>query len=64
MPPTVCQSTRMSSETALLLQAQASHATWSSKPRVNLLAAERAHSTASDLTPCSGHLTLVGAYYT
>lgn len=54
----------MSSETALLLQAQASHATWSSKPRVNLLAAERVRGTASDLTPCSGHLTLVGAYST
>lgn len=54
----------MSSETALLLQAQASHATWSSKPRVNLLAAERAHGTTSDLMPCLGHPALVGAYST
>lgn len=62
MPPTVCQSTRMSSASALLHMWSASHATWSSKAEANLLAAERAQGTASALTPCSGHLTRRGAY--
>ena len=39
----------------------ASQATWSSKDEVNLLDAERAHGTASALTPCSGHSARRGA---
>ena len=60
-PPAACQSTRMGSEAALLLPWQASQAAWSSKLRANLLVAERAHGTASALTPCPGHSTRLGA---
>lgn len=62
MPPTVCQSTRMSSASALPRMRGASHAAWSSKAEANLLAAERAQGTASAPAPCSGHPARRGAY--
>ena len=62
MPPTVCQSTRTGSASALPRMRGASHATWSSKAEANLLAAERAQGTASAPAPCSGHPARRGAY--
>nr|WP_273447475.1 hypothetical protein [Thermophilibacter provencensis] len=62
MPPTVRQSTRMSSARALLHMCRASHATWSSNAAVNLLGAERAQGGTTALTPCSGHSTRAGAH--
>lgn len=61
IPPTVRQSTRISSAGALLHMWSASHSTVPSNALVNLLAAPRARGTASALTPCSGHSTLLGA---
>ena len=62
MPPTVCQSTRMSSETVLVLQLTQSHATCSSKAAVKRDAEPSAQGTASTRTPCSGQRTRRGAY--
>lgn len=61
MPPTLCHSTRASSETAETVQRTASHATQSSKSRVKRELC-RAQGTASVRTPCSGQRTLQGAY--
>lgn len=62
MPPTVCQPTRISSETVLVSQWTHSHATCSSKASVNLEGGPPAQGTASTRAPWSGHLTRHGAY--
>jgi hypothetical protein len=54
--PAVRQAIRISSHTAVLEQATASHATVSSRSRV-CRAPCRAHGTAATLTPCSGQVT-------
>lgn len=64
MPPTVCQSTRMSAARALRHMCSAGQATSSSNAEAKRLAAERAHGTASARTPCSGHSARSGAYST
>jgi hypothetical protein len=57
MEPTLRQVTRMSSRTADFEQWVASHATWSSNPRV-WPAPWRAHGTEATTTPWTGQPTL------
>ena len=61
MPPTLCHSMRHARATADTVQRTAIHAAQSSNGLVKRDLG-RAHGTDSTRTPCSGHLTRVGAY--